>query len=90
MPCEPMELRPSPRKAQAPVDELMGEIADHLIDDMRFSSWSEKVFRHHLPIVKGCQRCGRSDLRWGNVKGGAWRLHEKDGTLHSCDWIQGV
>lgn len=71
----------------------MGEQADFLIDSM-IDGW--RGFRDFMPRARRaptrvtCRKCGHPDLRWQNVKGGAWRLHEKDSTLHSCDLIQRV
>jgi len=34
---------------------------------------------------KTCRECGKAGLRWGNVKGGRWRLFE-GGIEHVCSF----
>lgn len=63
----------------------MGEIADQMIDDMLSGWWDWTAPPgRRPPMIKTCNRCGEGDLRWGNVKGGHWRLHTKQGGLHEC------
>lgn len=63
----------------------MGEYADMAIESMIWGgeSWG---FRRpkRTPLIKTCKNCGAGNLRWQNVKGGGWALHEVDGTLHAC------
>lgn len=65
----------------------MGEIADDIVDSMIGDcDWSFFDRRARRPAqIKTCNRCGEPDLRWGNVKGGGWRLHHTDGRLHECE-----
>ncbi len=64
----------------------MGDAADALFDDL-YRSFGDvgPVGRHRrLALIKTCNRCGQKNLRWQNVKGGAWRLHTPGGELHVC------
>ena len=65
----------------------MGEQADYILDSM-IDDWGSpydygRMPRRPIQCVT-CDHCGAEDLRWGNVKGGAWRLHTTDGELHVC------
>lgn len=51
----------------------MGEFADDIVDSLIGEEcWGFRWFRQprRQALVKTCNRCGESDLRWGNVKGG--------------------
>ena len=63
----------------------MGDAADDLFDSMfrNFALFDERPARRPATRVT-CRNCGESDLRWGNVKGGGWRVKNKDGSLHVC------
>lgn len=66
----------------------MGEEADFIIDQM-MDRWDSHLGycgrqQRRAALIKTCDHCGESNLRWGNVKGGAWRLHTTDGELHVC------
>lgn len=65
----------------------MGEYADLLIDQM-IDGWEnrDEFFskKRRGPTRVTCRHCGERDLRWQNIKGGAWRLHTKDGVRHVC------
>ena len=71
----------------------MGDIADDIIDQMISGHWfggstfSSREYRRPATRVT-CKYCGASNLRWQNVKGGAWRVHEKNGGLHRCKAIK--
>lgn len=63
----------------------MGDAADDLIDSIfrGFELVEERLSRRPATRVT-CRTCGETDLRWGNVKGGHWRIKNKDGSLHVC------
>lgn len=64
----------------------MGEIADAIIDRMLDGHWINGPYSksRRKALSKICKYCGKENLRWGNIKGGFWRLHYKNGELHSC------
>ena len=43
--------------------------------------WDAPLF---IPRVPSCRYCGTTDLRWKKLDSG-WRLHHKNGTLHTCE-----
>lgn len=63
----------------------MGDAAD---DVLHFMTCPENGFyptrERRAPTIVTCRYCGKEDLRWGNVKGGGWRVKNKDGSLHHC------
>ena len=62
----------------------MGEYADDYIDNMIGGGRNDRPHRvRDLPHPR-CRHCGKPNLRWKRIKGGVWRLHTKDGTLHEC------
>lgn len=64
----------------------MGEYADMIVDDM-IDSWDGSAGPRRprqRAWIKTCAYCGETDLRWGNVPGGNWRLHTTTGELHVC------
>lgn len=71
----------------------MGEYADMLIDSM-IDGWeqpSKQVnLRRRVASRNRCNRCGETNLRWQNVKGGEWRLHTVEGELHTCSAIENL
>ena len=62
----------------------MGEYADYAVEQM-MDRWDscERPYRRPA-IIKTCNRCSEGNLRWGNVKGGEWRLKTPEGELHVC------
>lgn len=63
----------------------MGEYADREIDRwIGDCSWGRGPRRDRLPANPTCKKCGKVALRWRQIKGGEWRLHEKSGTIHDC------
>lgn len=66
----------------------MGDIADFMIEQMidgPFHLGGGLGRAHRRPATRvRCRYCGETDLRWGNVKGGHWRIKNKDGSLHVC------
>ena len=77
----------------------VGEQADYIINSMIDGCWDFSGYhngrRTRAPAQRvTCDHCGEDDLRWGDVKGGAWRLHTTDGELHVCppaiEQIRGV
>ena len=75
----------------------MGEQTDYIINSM-IDGWgaphdSGRTARRPAQRVT-CNHCGERNLRWGNVKGGAWRVKTLDGELHVCppalEQIRGV
>ena len=63
----------------------MGDMADWAVEHMMFNEWGEAIpYRRRPPTNVTCRYCDKTGLRWQNVKGGEWRVHEKSGSLHLC------
>lgn len=63
----------------------MGEFADALIDAHIHEMWGFSPRRHRHPATRvTCQYCGKRNLRWQNIAGGAWRLFTPQGERHIC------
>ncbi len=70
----------------------MGDMADMALDDGMeralmdgWGDWSGNRRTNRRPATnKICIHCDEGNLRWGNVPGGGWRLHTKNGVLHEC------
>lgn len=64
----------------------MGDMADWAVENMMFNSWGEYELprKKSRPTIVTCRNCYKRGLRWGNVKGGGWRVHERSGGLHQC------
>lgn len=63
----------------------MGDAADAQLDDLFHSYGGEGESSRRRPAQRvTCKRCSQEDLRWQNVKGGLWRLHNTAGEVHSC------
>lgn len=61
----------------------MGDWADSALRHF-FRTWGNKRSGDRPPTVVTCRYCGEKDLRWGNRKGGAWEVRNRDGSRHAC------
>ena len=62
----------------------MGEYADMEIERwIGDSRWGRQREKRPARIVT-CRHCGTKDLRFGQIKGGATVLNNRDGSRHEC------
>jgi hypothetical protein len=63
----------------------MGDMADFIIENGILSQFYEDPDPREGTTT--CKYCSEDILVWGNIgskKKPIWRLHNEDGTLHSC------
>jgi len=66
----------------------MGEYADMEVDRWIGGNWGRPRVKR-APRIVTCRFCGTLDLRFGQAKGGATVLNNRDGTRHECPMPKG-